>query len=98
MAHLIECDHAGCGRTGFDCDGSWYRLTVTDLEHTTVWYCSPYCLMIDTLRFDGAGLSHQHVAQLRAALTNTVQAIPQISIEPRPRPRPHSSPRVPAFA
>ena len=25
MAHIIECDHAGCGRTGFDCDGSWYR-------------------------------------------------------------------------
>jgi len=43
MGQHIECDHAGCGRTGDGGDGSWYWLTMSDLEHTTVWYCSPYC-------------------------------------------------------
>jgi len=41
----------GCGRTGFDCDGSWYRLSVTGGDDTTVWYCSPYCLIMDAERF-----------------------------------------------
>ena len=72
MAHLIECDSPGCRRTGFDCDGSWYRLTVTDVPDGTVWYCSPYCLILDTLRLDGAQLSHHEVIQVGASLTRTV--------------------------
>jgi hypothetical protein len=68
---------------------------MSDLEHTTVWYCSPYCLMIDTLRFDGAGLSHQDIAQLRAALTSAVQAIPRTLTQSVPMR--HAGPRVAAL-
>ena len=73
MAHIIECDHAACGRTGFDCDGSWYRLTITGAEDTTIWYCSPYCLIIDTVRFDGAQLSHPEIIDVGALLSRTVE-------------------------
>jgi hypothetical protein len=83
MAEQIECDHAGCGRTG-PVDGSWYRLMVADVEHTTVWYCSLFCLVYDTLRFDGAALKHQEIAGLRIMLNNVAQG--------RPRPLPSYRP------
>jgi hypothetical protein len=72
----IECDHAGCGRTDA-VDGSWYRLMITDVEHTTVWYCSPHCLLLDTLRFDGNTLRHHEIAGLQAALNRVAQGKPR---------------------
>jgi hypothetical protein len=76
----IVCDHAGCGRTGDRDHGSWYRLMVTHDEHTTVWYCSPYCLLLDTLRFDSHALTLAQIAGLQVALSRAAEG--------RPRPLP----------
>jgi hypothetical protein len=84
MAQQFECDHAGCERTGDGVYGSWYRLMITDVEHTTVWYCSPYCLLIDTLRFDGAALGREEIAVLQTALNRAGKS--------RPRPLPTNRP------
>lgn len=84
MRQQIECDHVGCGRTGDGVDGSWYRLMVSDVEHTTVWYCSPYCLLRDTLRFDGTGLGHEEIAGLQTELNRASQG----KVRPLPSYRP----------
>jgi len=68
----------GCGRTGDGGDGSWYWLTMSDLEHTTRLVLLAVLLMDRHAALRRRRLSHQDIAQLRAALTCAVQAIPRI--------------------